>query len=187
MPAPEAAPIVRLNASALLPLPAAVLGTGMNPTAGTANTQSATPLPLTAALAPLPVTWAAPITVPVDATPVAAAPVASAVATTATAATTVTAPQPPIRLARADYFRCSPPAHPPALRERGIEGAVTLRVRVDAQGRAAEVQLLAGSGWRLFDEAALHQVRGCRFIPAMRGDQAIDSWVEFPVRFVLSG
>ncbi len=62
-----------------------------------------------------------------------------------------------------------------------------LRVKVDMQGRPADVQLLAGSGWRLFDEAALQQVRACRFIPARQGDQAIDSWVEFPVRFALAG
>jgi protein TonB len=73
------------------------------------------------------------------------------------------------------------------LRERGIEGAVTLRIKVDVQGRPADVQLLAGSGWRLFDEAALQQARGCRFFPATRGGQAIDSWVEFPVRFTLTG
>jgi protein TonB len=62
---------------------------------------------------------------------------------------------------------------------------VLLRVRVDPQGQPADVQLLAGSGFRLFDEAALRQVRGCRFIPAARGDESVDSWVEFPVRFAL--
>jgi periplasmic protein TonB len=55
------------------------------------------------------------------------------------------------------------------------------------QGRAAARQQLHVSGWRLFDEAALQQVRACRFFPATQGGQAIDSWVEFPVRFALSG
>jgi protein TonB len=94
---------------------------------------------------------------------------------------------PPVIVARADRQQCPPAPHPAALRERGIEGTVLLRVKVDVQGRAADVQLLAGSGWRLFDEAALQQVRGCRFIPAMQGGQAVDSWVEFPVRFALAG
>ncbi len=93
----------------------------------------------------------------------------------------------PLVVAQADRRQCPPAPHPAALRERGIEGAVLLRVRVDVQGRAADVQLVAGSGWRLFDEAALQQVRACRFIPASRGGQAIDSWVEFPVRFALAG
>ena len=90
-------------------------------------------------------------------------------------------------VAQADRQQCPPAPHPAVLRERGIEGAVLLRVKVDAQGRAAVVQLQAGSGWRLFDEAALQQVRACRFIPATQGGQAIDSWVEFPVRFALAG
>jgi periplasmic protein TonB len=94
---------------------------------------------------------------------------------------------PPVVVAQADRGHCPPAPHPAALRERGIEGAVVLRVKVDVQGRAAEVQLLAGSGWRLFDEAALQQVRACRFLPATQGGRAIDSWVEFPVRFALSG
>jgi periplasmic protein TonB len=94
---------------------------------------------------------------------------------------------PPVVMAQADRRHCPPAPHPAALRERGIEGAVVLRVKVDVQGRAADVQLLAASGWRLFDEAALQQVRACRFIPATQGGQAIDSWVEFPVRFALSG
>jgi protein TonB len=89
--------------------------------------------------------------------------------------------------ARADRQQCPPAPHPAALRERGIEGAVLLRVKVDMQGRPADVQLLSGSGWRLFDEAALQQVRACRFIPATQDGQAIDSWVEFPVRFALAG
>lgn len=94
---------------------------------------------------------------------------------------------PPVVMAQADRRQCPPAPHPAALRERGIEGAVILRVKVDMQGRPADVQLLAGSGWRLFDEAALQQVRACRFIPATQGGQAIDSWVEFPVRFALAG
>lgn len=83
--------------------------------------------------------------------------------------------------------RCSRPGRSQPGERRGIEGAVTLRVKVDMQGRPADVQIAAASGWRLFDEAALQQARNCRFMPARRGGQPIDSWVEFPVRFVLSG
>lgn len=92
---------------------------------------------------------------------------------------------PVLRAAHADHRYCPPASYPPALRERGIEGDVMLRVRVDKQGQAADVQLLSGSGFRLFDEAALRQVRSCRFQPAMRGDAALESWVEFPIRFAL--
>lgn len=105
----------------------------------------------------------------------------------AASTTSVTPITPITRNASADHSHCPPAPHPAALRERGIEGAVLLRVRVDAQGRAADVQVVAASGWRLFDEAALQRVRGCRFVPALRAGEAVDSWVEFPVRFVLAG
>jgi periplasmic protein TonB len=96
------------------------------------------------------------------------------------------APAPaPTRMA-ADRRDCDRVPYPAALRERGIEGELRLRVLVTAEGRAGAVQLLAGSGWRLFDEAALAQARGCRFVPAMLDGKAVDSWVEFPVRFALA-
>jgi protein TonB len=120
-------------------------------------------------------------------TPAAPATLAQPTQQASPAAAPARAEAPPSVIARADRRQCPPAPHPAALRERGIEGAVLLRVKVDVQGRAADVQLLAGSGWRLFDEAALQQVRACRFIPAMQDGQAIDSWVEFPVRFALAG
>jgi periplasmic protein TonB len=89
--------------------------------------------------------------------------------------------------ARPDHAQCPTANYPMPLRERGIEGTVLLRVRVDAEGRAADVHLLQASGWRLFDEAALQAVRACRFIPARRDGAALASWVEFPVRFALAG
>jgi len=76
--------------------------------------------------------------------------------------------------------------YPPLLRERGIEGQVLLRVKVDEHGRAAEVHVQGGSGWRLLDEAALRLAQSCPYMPARRGDQTLSSWVEYPVRFALS-
>ena len=95
--------------------------------------------------------------------------------------------EPALTQARADHRRCPPAPHPVALRERGIEGVVHLRVRVGSDGLPAEVNVSAGSGWLLMDQAALNQVRGCRFLPARRGSEPVESWVEFPVRFVLNG
>ncbi|MFG6462809.1 energy transducer TonB [Roseateles sp. DXS20W] len=80
---------------------------------------------------------------------------------------------------------CAPAPHPLALRDRGIEGVVRLRVWVDELGRAGQVLLAASSGWRLFDDAAMAQARRCPFHPALRGNEPVGSWVEFPVRFAL--
>jgi periplasmic protein TonB len=87
---------------------------------------------------------------------------------------------------QAEHAHCPRAPHPPVLRERGIEGRVVLRVRVDAQGRAGDAQVVhGGSGWRLFDAAALTSALDCRFVPARRDGEPVDSWVEFTVRFAL--
>ncbi len=75
--------------------------------------------------------------------------------------------------------------YPLMLRERGVEGRVLLRVQVDELGRAAEVVIQGGSGWRLLDEAARQVALSCPYLPARRGDQRISSWVEYPVQFAL--
>jgi protein TonB len=90
------------------------------------------------------------------------------------------------RLQPAEHAHCPRAPHPPVLRERGIEGRVVLRVRVDAHGRAGDAQVVdGGSGWRLFDAAALSSALACRFVPARRDGQPVDSVVEFSVRFAL--
>lgn len=113
-------------------------------------------------------------------------------------ATVAPLPVPVIARSEPEYQAALPPDHrcterhmarhyPPLLRERGIEGQVLLRVRVDEQGQAAEVQVRnGGSGWRLLDEAARALALGCRFVPARRGEQTLASWVEYPVRFALN-
>jgi periplasmic protein TonB len=128
-----------------------------------------------------------------DASPAAAAAVAALPADRASAPPPAGEParpdsaEAPVVLARADHRHCPGAPYPAALLERGIEGAVRVRVRVDPEGRPAEVLLQAGSGWRLFDDAALQRARGCRFFPARRGGAPVESWVEFPVRFALNG
>ena len=75
--------------------------------------------------------------------------------------------------------------YPALLRDRGIQGLVRLRVKVDPEGRAAEVVIAGGSGWRLLDEAARRVAESCPYTPARRGDQRLASWIEYPVRFAL--
>jgi protein TonB len=75
--------------------------------------------------------------------------------------------------------------YPALLRDRGIQGLVRLRVKIDPEGRAAEVVIAGGSGWRLLDEAARRVAESCPYTPARRGDQRLVSWIEYPVRFAL--
>lgn len=198
-PAGHSTPVLQVKLLVLLPPHRPIAGPTAGPPAG-APAAHAERLPRPSSVVPqrlaiaAPAAQQAPAVVATDVLGV--APVTQ---TTPTAAEPVLVPErapapvlaavtePPNRIAHADHRQCNASSYPAALRERGIEGSVTLRVKVDAEGRPADVQLLAGSGWRLFDDAALQRVRGCRFIPALRDGLAVDSWVEFPVRFALAG
>lgn len=148
------------------------------------------------AVATTPLRFDPPAAAPAD--PGAAAPRPVAVAAVSTTATTsppapATVPAPatteiPVQMP-ADHRACSARQierhYPGMLRDRGIEGRVVLRVKVDADGHAAEVVVAGGSGFRLLDEAARRVAESCPFVPARRGDQRLVSWVEYPVRFAL--
>ena len=87
----------------------------------------------------------------------------------------------------AEYLHNPKPVYPWAARRRGDEGRVTLRVRVSAQGAALAVEIAGSSGSSLLDEAALDAVRRWRFVPARRGNEAIESWVSVPIVFRIDG
>ncbi|MYN02549.1 TonB family protein [Pseudoduganella sp. DS3] len=104
----------------------------------------------------------------------------------AVAAAPVAKPEPaPVQMARPDHAHSPQPEYPMALRELGVQGTVLLRVWVEPDGRPGDIRLARSSGQRLFDDAALRAVRSWRFLPARAGEQAIASWVEFPIRFNL--
>lgn len=85
----------------------------------------------------------------------------------------------------ADYLHNPKPLYPSMSRRLGEEGTVSLRVRVAADGTASEVALSQSSGFPHLDAAAREAVQRWRFVPARRGDEAIESWVGVPVVFAL--
>ena len=89
--------------------------------------------------------------------------------------------------ARPQHHLNPPPDYPLMLRQRGIEGTVWLRVRVDRSGLPEQIVLFKTSGYRLFDESALRAVARWRFKPARAQGTAMASWVEFPIRFTFQG
>ena len=120
--------------------------------------------------APAPAAISAP---PVDKTPAPPAPPAPAA--------------PAVSQARfdADYLRNPPPPYPPLSRRMGEEGRVILRVSVNPQGSADHVEIRTSSGSQRLDDSALKTVRSWRFIPAKRGDEAVQSFVLVPIIFKL--
>lgn len=93
----------------------------------------------------------------------------------------------PVSAARFDaaYLQNPEPNYPPMSRRLGEEGKVLLRVRVTAEGLAAAVDLEKSSNFERLDEAAKRAVARWRFVPARRGDQAIEASVIVPIVFQL--
>ena len=85
----------------------------------------------------------------------------------------------------ADYLKNPAPPYPPLSRRMGEEGKVILRVVVTPQGSAESVDVKTSSCSTRLDEAAQKSVRNWRFIPAKRGDTAIQSAVLVPIIFKL--
>jgi len=77
------------------------------------------------------------------------------------------------------------PHYPTLARRRGIEGTVTLEVRVRADGLPERVAIGRSSGSGLLDAAALEAVRRWRFRPARRAGVPVEGDVTVPITFRL--
>lgn len=80
---------------------------------------------------------------------------------------------------------CPDPQYTDEAREAKLQGKVTLRVLVGADGRASQVRILQGIGMGL-DDRAVQSVRSWKFIPAHDGARrAVPTWVTIEVVFRL--
>jgi len=77
------------------------------------------------------------------------------------------------------------PEYPPRSILRGEEGRVVVRLEVDPEGRAHQIELIEGSGHFRLDRSVLRFVREERFVPAQRGGMPIASTQTFSFRFEL--
>ena len=84
-----------------------------------------------------------------------------------------------------DYLKNPAPNYPPLSRRMGEEGKVILRVLVNAQGSADSVEVKTSSGSQRLDDAAVNTVKHWKFIPAKRGETAVQSAVLVPIIFKL--
>lgn len=85
----------------------------------------------------------------------------------------------------AGYLDNPKPVYPAISRRLSEQGRVVLRVRVEADGRAAEVQLHSSSGSPRLDQSALDTVRRWKFVPARLGQTPVAAWVLVPIAFTL--
>ncbi|MBK9786176.1 MAG: energy transducer TonB [Betaproteobacteria bacterium] len=149
---------------------------------------------------PLPMAKPQPVKQPRTPTPKAPTPLIEATTSTAPAPSAPVAvpqesqPAPPVPPAEApikqarfdaDYLknRPRPTRRYPSAWVRG--GQSYLRVLVNPQGTADNVEIKTSSGSPRLDESAQKTVRTWKFIPAKRGDEPVQSWVLVPIIFKL--
>ena len=78
------------------------------------------------------------------------------------------------------------PAYPAAVLEQGKEGIVILSVFVGLGGQPGKIETKTSSGIAELDNSASAAVAQWKFSPASQAGQAIASWFEVPVRFVIN-
>ncbi len=77
------------------------------------------------------------------------------------------------------------PTYPAQALRSGVEGSVSVRIEVDANGNATDVSVVERTGERSrdLDRAVLNAVRKWRFEPAMKDGKAVAGAVVLPVVF----
>lgn len=136
--------------------------------------------------APTPVTVQAPPPEPVPVPVVLPAPTPEPAKPVVVAAVAAPAPPPaPITPPRfdADYLDNPAPAYPSLSSRLGEQGRVLLRVFVNPDGGASQVEIRESSGFERLDKAARDTVRRWRFVPARQGDKGVAAWVLVPISF----
>ncbi|PWC19568.1 energy transducer TonB [Brenneria corticis] len=87
--------------------------------------------------------------------------------------------------ASAAHLNNPAPRYPALALKRKWQGTVTLRVRVLANGKPGEIQIVNSSRYDMLDQAAIAAVRQWTFVPAQRDGAPQDSWASFPLSFKL--
>jgi len=171
----------------VLPAPLAVLSVSLLPPAAVVQPKPEIVPPKPKPVAPRPQAVAQPVQLAAPIEAPAPAPIAVAPAPTVVAAPAPVAPAPVVTQPRfdADYLDNPKPIYPAISRRLAEQGRVVLRVHVEADGRAAEVQLHTSSGSPRLDQSALDTVRRWKFVPARHGQTPTAAWVLVPIAFTL--
>jgi protein TonB len=70
--------------------------------------------------------------------------------------------------------------YPRLARERGIEGVVNLRFRLNSEGSVETVEVVKSSGYEILDTASVRAVYRAAPMPS------VDGWIEVPIAYVLN-
>jgi protein TonB len=78
------------------------------------------------------------------------------------------------------------PLYPPLAREAGMEGTVSLKVRVGLDHRVHEAVVLSSSVTPAMERAAVEAALKCRYKPAKQRDLEVEVWVPIVIMFRLN-
>ncbi len=79
-----------------------------------------------------------------------------------------------------------PPAYPYSARERGIEGAVQVRILVTTEGTVGNVEIIDARPKGVFEEVVRRTVPRWKFSPGKIRGKAVTAWVVTTIHFNLS-
>lgn len=85
----------------------------------------------------------------------------------------------------ASYLNNPAPLYPSLSKKYGEQGIVLLDVYVNISGGVDQIRVNKSSGFARLDNAALTTVKKWRFVPAKKGGQLENSWVQVPINFKL--
>ncbi len=77
------------------------------------------------------------------------------------------------------------PSYPPEAFRAREQGTVVVLASIDATGKVQAVKIAKRSGSRILDRAAMNEVRGWKFKPAMKGGKTVASNIQVPVDYKL--
>jgi protein TonB len=75
------------------------------------------------------------------------------------------------------------PVYPYRARQRGVEGEVTVKLLVRADGTVGEIEVLAATPRGYFEDSVLRTAEDWRFAPGRIAGEAVASWVVTTLRF----
>lgn len=84
---------------------------------------------------------------------------------------------------KASYRQQADLVYPASARSQHQKGVVKVKVYVNSQGRAEQVEVTGSSGFKALDEAALKCARTSSYLPAIRNGSPVSTWVDASFRF----
>jgi protein TonB len=153
-----------------------------------ASTETAEAVPVVQPVAPLPAK-AVPGTPSVQPAPSAAveAPVAPASPVTITSSVDLTYYSAREVDVHPRALRTIEPDYPAEADRRKLSGTVRLQLKVEADGRVSDVEVVGSSVPGMFDESAIRAFRNARFEPAQKGGRPVRALVMIEVQYDWAG